>query len=295
MKNRKMRLIIGMLIGLVLFSSSVALLMYTKINKEEPKSVASVEVYVASKHISRGEKIVARDLTKASLPKSYLAFTPLTASEIIGRYATVDIFAKEPMRKEKLSLSRPVDKKVVAKVEKKKKVEEDEILEPVQKGVNSDTLTVSLSLFSNIDSSLKVGDTIDIISVLTSNGVKFKSKYVALHLPIYAFVKNNMRVGSYLFKSGENMATADSIVFSMTPNEIKNFLDMHYTTQELNENRVLANPGNRGHLWMVKCSNEENKNLTKVKEHMMVDYKQKIIKRQRQRKKKKETVSISYE
>ena len=291
MKNRKMRLIIGMLIGLVIFSSSVALLLYTKMDKKEPVNVSSVEVYVATRHISRGDKIGSDDLAKASLPKSYLAFTPLTASEIIGRYATVDIFAKEPMRKEKLSISKPVDKSIAPKVEKK--IEEKETSKVVQEGAIPDTLTVSLSLFSNIDSTLKVGDTIDIISVLTNNGTKFKTKYVALHLLIHSFVKNNTQERSYLFKNDKVMAVADSIVFEMTPNEIRNFLNMHYTTQGLNARRVLANPGNRGQLWMVKCSGDADASLLKVKERMMVDHKQRVIKRKR--KQNKNPVSISYE
>ncbi len=291
MKNRKMRLIIGMLIGLVIFSSSVALLMYTKIGKQETKNASSVEVYVATKHISRGDMIEADDLVKAPIPKSYLAFTPLTASEIIGRYATVDIFAKEPMRKEKLSLSKPIDKSIVAT--KVTKVTEPKKEKIIDKSFVPDTLTVSLSLFSNIDSSLKKGDFIDIISVLSTNGTRFKTKYVVLHVPIYTFVSNNSKVGTYRFKSGEAMAVADSIVFEMKPNEIKNFLNMHYTTQGLNARRVLANPGNRGQLWMVKCSNETDASLSKIKERMMVDHKQKVIKRKR--KQNKNPVSISYE
>ncbi len=291
MKNRKMRLIIGMLIGLVIFSSSVALLMYTKIGKEEKKNVSSVEVYVASKYISRGDMIKADDLVKASLPKSYLTFTPLTASEIIGRYATVGIFAKEPMRKEKLSLTKPVDETIV--MSKVKKVIKSEKKQLKDKSFVPDTLTVSLSLFSNMDSSLKHGDFIDIVSVLSANGTKFKTKYVVLHVPIYTFISNNTKVNTYSFKSGEAMAFADSIVLELKPNEIKNFLNMHYITQRLNARRVLANPGNRGQLWMVKCSNDTNASLSKIKEHMMVDYKQKVIKRKR--KQNKNPVSISYE
>ena len=290
MKNRKMRLVIGMLIGLVIFSSSVALLMYTKIGKEENKSVASVEVYVATTHLKRGDIIKARDIKKSSIPKSYLSFTPLMDTEIVGRYARVDIFAQEPMRKEKLSINPPVKKTVETA---KAVVEEPKVI--VEEKIAKDTITVSLSVFKNIDSSLKKGDLIDIVSVFSKNAQssysKYKTRYVALSVPISSFVSNSTKVDSYITRGKDSVTVADSIVFEMQPDEIAKFLSVYYETQELNAKRVLANKGNRGHLWMVKCSTSEDLKVEKTKERMMVDHKKKVI----QRKRASNPVSISYE
>lgn len=292
MKNRKMRLIIGMLIGLVIFASSVALLLYTKIGKQEAKNVSSVEVYVATRHISRGDMIEADDLLKASLPKSYLSFTPLTATEIIGRYATVDIFSKEPMRKEKLSILEPLNETQNVKV---KEIVDTESTELVTESITPDTITVSLSLFKNIDSSLKKGDLIDIVSVISkrNNTTKYKTKYVALSVRIHSFVSNYNEMNTYVVHGEESRTIASSVVFEMDPNDVKNFLSVYYETQELNAKRVFSNKENRGHLWMVKCSTTEDKRSERAKERMMIDHKQKVIKRKH--KQRKNQVSISYE
>lgn len=298
MRNRQTRIIIGILVGLVLFSSSVALLMYSKQNDLGKYVENHIDVYVASRAIHKGEQIGKNDLTKASLPKSYLAFAPLMSSEIIGKYAQVEIFTKEPFRREKIGASKPVmEENAVPRVMKsvvKKEITPDK----TAKALKKDTITVSLTAFKNIDSSLKSGDKIDILSVVPkvskNNGHEFTAKYIALRVTIASFVTNSKNVRKYIVKNSENgVVKADSVVFEMTPREIKNFLSLYYKTLELNGNRVFVNKNmNNGQLWMVKCSNTEDEKDSKMKEKMLLDHKSVYKARKR---KSKPKVSISYE
>jgi hypothetical protein len=294
MRNRQTRIIIGILVTMVLFASSIALLMYSKQSDMSNYVEGHVEVYVTSKHLNKGDKISSTDITKAFLPKSYLAFTPLTKSEILGRYAKVEMFAKEPLRKEKISPTKPLEKKspLVKAPSKKSKIKETNVKESVK----HDTLSVSLNVFKNIDSSLRKGDTIDILSVLQkkpqSSKSNFITKYIALNVKIDSFLLNNKKSKKYISKDKEgHLLKADSIVFEMSPNEIKNFLSIYYTTQELNSKRVFNSNGNRGHLWMVKCSSQIDSKDEKIKKSMMLDRKRKVYKR----KKSVQKISISYE
>ena len=289
MKNRQTRIIIGILVGLILFSSSIALLMYSKQSSLSDYVEDHVEVYVSARHLNKGELINSNDIEKAFLPKSYLVFTPLTKSEIVGRYTNVEIFSKEPLRKEKISLSKPIMQKTKVTKSTKKAPEVEKI-----DYVKRDTITVPLSLFKNIDSSLKKGDYIDIVSVRVrkKNGVhKYDTKYVALKVKIHSFVSNLKKVKKYAFNTKNGMDVADAVVFEMNPDEIKNFLSVYYTTQELNSQRVFSSKTNGGHLWMVKRSSMKDDKDDKIKKRMLVDHIQTVYKRR----KAPARVSISYE
>jgi len=296
MKNRKMRLIIGMLIGLVFFSSSVALLMYTKQGEIQTQTQVrdDVEVYVTNRDISKGELIKEGDIELTSLPKSYLAFTPLVSSEIVGRYAKVDIFSREPLRREKLSFTKPKEEVVeISKVEKKvNKVES-----PSDYDNNRDTMILPLSVFKNVDETLKAGDYIDILSVIpkkSSRTGEFLTKYVAVHLLINSFVMNGSRSDS-LLSFGEEGAVfhANAVVFDILPGDIKNLLSTYYKTQQLNEKGVFnVKRDYSGHLWMVKCTKELNPTIQKYKNKMLVDH---VTVYKRKKRKTVEKVSISYE
>lgn len=280
MRNRKTRIIIGVLVGLIFFSSSIALLMYTKQNDLSQYVEDHIEVYVTSKHLLRGDLIAPSDVEKAFLPKSYIAFAPLTKSEIIGRYANVEMFKKEPIRKEKISATEPVDEKsvvIIQKVEKKSdKVEKIVVPEVV---ATKDTITISLSMFKNIDKTLKRGDLIDILSVIQvpakTKEFQFKTKYVVLNAKIDTFVSHSKRVKSYITQGEKSSTVADSIVFEMDPKEIERFLSLYYGV---------------GKLWMVRCSPEGTKKDQTIKESMLV--KKKVY---RKRRSKVTGVSISYE
>ena len=291
MKNRQTRIIMGILVGLVFFSSSIALLMYSKQSSLSKHAEEQVSVYVSSKHLNKGDMINSKDIVMSSLPKSYLAFTPLTKREIIGRYAKVEIFAKEPLRREKITTTKPTEvKQITAKKVMIKTSEVEEI-----QYVKRDTITVSLSMFKNIDSSLKKGDYIDIVSLKAKNNksktVQYSTKYVALKVKINSFVSNMKKIKKYTFNAKNGLGVADSVVFEMNPDEIKNFLSVYYTTQEFNAKRVFNNKANTGHLWMVKCSSIKDDKKDSIKKRMLIDHIQTVYKRRKAPAK----VSISYE
>jgi len=287
----------GILVGLVLFTSSVALLMYLKRSKANENIQKNVEVYVASKHLTIGDYIGADSITKERVPQNYISFTPLVAEEIIGRYAKVDIFPKEPIRSEKISISNPLDVKV------KKTVQNTD--EQKQKIVQttSDTISIPLSVFKNKDTSLKAGNYIDIVSIipkqLHNKEFSFSTKYIAIHIPIHSFVSKNVTTSTYTrtVTTTTNKVTksqiieADTIVLAMSPKNIKNFLAVYYKAQALNNNRVYNTANYDGQLWLVNAATDVDATIQKQKEKLLVDKKRKIIKRKKRAKK----VSISYE
>lgn len=296
MKQKKMKIAIGIMLALILFTSSVALLLYSKQSDLSRYAQDQVEIYVTAKSLHKGEMITAEAVTMSSLPKSYITFTPLTEEEIIGRYARVDIFLNEPFRPEKLSLIKPetksLAKKTAAVAEEKEKV----------KLLSSDSISISLSVFKNLDHSLKEGDFIDIVSVYPKKSKKneymFTTKYIALHLRIRSFASNTKLINKMIMQSYDEKSkkvtrdVADTVILEMSPTDIKNFFPMYYRTQELNSQRVYATKENRGHLWMVRCSDTTDKKIQTEKKRMMVDAKRSVS---RVRAKVRERVSISYE
>ena len=280
MKQKKTKIIIGVLLALVLFASSVALLMYSKQNELNKYVETHIEVYIAATSLSKGDIIEVNDIKLSSLPKSYIGFTPLTKAEIVGRYANVDILETEPIRSEKISDEKPVSKIIDSKFTAKT------IKKPIQH-LNSDTIAVSLKVFRNIDNSLRKGDFIDIVSVKPKSAKRdnnsFETKYIALHVAIDSFISNSKTMSSILVKHYDkknkvsSLGMADSIVLEMTPKEIKNFLPMYYTTLTLNSNRVNVTKSNTGHLWMIKCSSDINEKAENEKNRLMVDAKRKRV------------------
>jgi len=280
MKQKKTKIIIGVLLALVLFASSVALLMYSKQNELNKYVETHIEVYIAATSLSKGDIIEVNDIKLSSLPKSYIGFTPLTKAEIVGRYANVDILETEPIRSEKISDEKPVSKIIDSKFTAKT------IKKPIQH-LNSDTIAVSLKVFRNIDNSLRKGDFIDIVSVKPKSAKRdnnsFETKYIALHVAIDSFISNSKTMSSILVKHYDkknkvsSLGMADSIVLEMTPKEIKNFLPMYYTTLTLNSNRVNVTKSNTGHLWMIKCSSDIDEKAENEKNRLMVDAKRKRV------------------
>ncbi len=300
MKNKHMKTVILLLVGLVLFTSSLSLLMYKKQAdlKEESEKVKFVEMYITTKDIKQGEMLGAESIQKASFPQEYLVGAPLTASEIIGRYAIVDIFKSEPIREQKISLSKPEDKTI-----KQDKPGIAETLQKLEEGDElKDTITLPLSVFKNVDSSLKKGDKIDIVSVKAKQDGReqdFKVNYIALNVKIDAFVQNGKQVNNFVSyvkdKKNNTIASyAENIILEISPKELKNFLTLYYKTLSLNGNR-LYNTNNRGHLWIVKCALNEDAETKKQKKKMLADYTSKVQRSVRQVKRVASEASISYE
>jgi hypothetical protein len=290
MKNRQHRIIIGTLVGLLLFSSSLALLFYSQQGNANTHQENMVEVFVSSKDIQKGTQIDADMIKKISLPQAMLPKTPLVDTEIVERYAAVDIYENEPFRVQKLSETDPLK---TLKIETFK----EKLVQNTNEGNNSiaDTFTLPLSLFKNIDPTLKKGDYVDIVSV-TFKGDKekknnFSTKYVAIHIPVSSFIINEKSSSIYTIHGDDDaLIKAQSIVLEVSPKEIKNFLKVYYKTQELSSNRVYNTNNYGGQLWLVKSSKNLDAKTLKVKQAMLVDKKTYVA-----RKKNPNKVSISYE
>lgn len=297
MKQKKIKIVIGVLLALVVFASSIALLMYSKQSKLNKYVETHIEVYIAARELQKGDIIGENDIKISSLPKSYIGFTPLTKSEIVGRYANVDILETEPMRPEKIIDEKPIEKQKFSHT--KTKV----VKEEVAKQLSSDTIAISLNVFRNIDTSLRKGDFIDIVSVkpksFKKNNSEFVTKYIALHVAIDSFISNSKSVSALLVKNHDvdnkvsTFGIADTVVFEMSPKDIKNFLPMYYTTLTLNANRVNSTKANTGHIWMVKCSSDIDEKAQKEKKRLMVDAR--AIRKAKRRAKRSTGVIISYE
>ncbi|QOP42206.1 SAF domain-containing protein [Sulfurimonas marina] len=294
MKNKQMRMVVLILIGLVLFTTSLALLMYSKQSalENQVNKVKFVEIFVTTRDIQKGELLSANTIKKAKLPQEYLVGMPLTASEIIGRYAVVDIFKNEPIREQKIALVKPQEQNSSVVIKSKVQQEKPELKDEV-----FDTVSIPISVFKNIDTSLRKGDKIDIVSVEnTQKGreIDFKTKYIALNITIDSFVANGKMTNSYLSSYVEGKPVfAQNIILEISPKDIKNFLMLYYKTQALNGNRVYNTKGNSGHLWIVKCSKVQDEDIQKKKEKMLADYVATV--KQRRAIKRLDEASISYE
>lgn len=273
MREKKTKILIGVLFSLLLFASSLALFMYSKQSKMDQYTQESVEVYISTRFIPRGERIEVSALQKAHINKSYIDFTPLMDTEIVGRYASVDIYAKEPLRAEKITLKKPKSLQEDREGLEKKTAKKEKMLQQL----NSDTIALSLELFKNIDYTLKKGDFIDIASVLPKKNkakeYEFETKYIALHVEIDSFSNQTESLLSQPKESNSKKPLqaepAKSIIVKMKPKEIKNFLHMYYTSQEINTQRVY-NEKNQGHLWMIRCSDTLDERVQAQKEKLML-------------------------
>lgn len=298
MKNKQMKMAILILIGLVLFTTSLSLLLYSKQGDLEKQAhkVEMVSVFLSAKDIKKGELIDAHSIKKGSLPREYLGAVPLTAAELIGRYASIDIYANEPLRKEKISLQKPqTQKQVVIKSSDENGTKEPKTTPEIAQG---DTITLPLNVFKNIDRTLQSGDTIDIVSVISEKEgreLDFSTKYIALGVKIRAFVNNTQRAKGYVISvSKEKVSYANEIELEIDPKKLKNFLTLYYETLSLNQNRVY-NTHNSGHLWMIKCAKEQSEETLKQKEKMLSDYVRKVKYKARRAVKQQPKVTISYE
>jgi len=297
MKSRKTRIIMGILVGLVLFSSSTALLLYLKQNNKKKSSQESIEVFVAAKNLKIGDLLDAHAITKAKFPKSHVSFIPLRDSEIMHRYARVDIYKDEPIRTEKISATKPVEQKY-ERQHIRKNIPLLTALNSSSKinQITQDTISVSLSLFKNNYTLLSTDDYVDIVTAIPSDTKKsnesFHTKFIALHVKIVGFLSHTKAVKTMIiYNEKQQPVKADTIVLVMSPKEIKNFLAVYYKTQQLNNNRVYNTNNYGGQLWLIKTPKVIDEKIYAQKKHFMVDQK----KYKKSSFKRKEKVDISYE
>ena len=270
MREKKTKLLVGILLSLVLFTSSAALLMYSKQSRIDQEKTGSIELFVSTKSIKAGEMIGAEEIKKTSLSKEYGVLKPLAKEDIIGKYATSDILYMEPIRSEKLSLTKPKEEKAAEASDTQKSDTASSVTQ-----IDSDTVSISLNVFKNIDYSLKAGDYIDIVSIFPKKDknkeYEFETKYIALHVKINALTFASVPQPEDKNKKAP-VASSNTVVLSMKPKEIKNLLDLYYAAQYINSQRVY-NENNKGHLWMVKCSQTVDAKAEVQKKAMLVDAK----------------------
>lgn len=293
MRQKKDKILIVALSSLILFSSSLALMMYLKKDKAIKVQEPQVVVYVTKSKVKKGTLIKSEDIQKKLLAKSYVSFSPLMPEEIVGKYAKVDFLAGEPLRDEKLTLKKQELNTVNAQ-NRSFKNEND-------MSVTNDSVSLSLELFKNIDYSLKSGDYIDIVTVKekkSKNKIDFKTTYVALHVKIVSFLKDGEKQSSYLkykrVKDTNEKVLADTIVLDMPPRDIKNLFVAYYSAQDLNSKRVYATKTNKGHLWMIKTKEQIDAKMQYAKNSLRLD-KKVVHKRAVKKKKAPQKVLISYE
>lgn len=270
MRDKKTKILVGILLSLIVFTSSIAFLMYTKQSRISKNQEENVAVYVSVKDIKKGEMLNAENMLLANLPKSYIGAQALTQEEIMGRYAATDILKNEPFRIEKLTLQKPQDDKFTSSALDANSSGQKET--EVQM-LGSDTLSMAMDLFQNIDNSLKKGDYIDIVSVMPTRGAdneyEFSTKYIALHVQIGSITFPFIEAQDEKSKL-KPVSVPGSLVLQMEPKEIKNFLKLYYTVQNINNNRVY-NEQNKGHLWMIKCADNSNEEIQNYKKELTLD------------------------
>jgi Flp pilus assembly protein CpaB len=298
MKNRQSKLIIGILSGLVLFASSVALLMYSKQNTLASQIAKNTEVYVARRDLQTGEYITANDIVKSSLPEELINFAPPKATQIVGKYVKEKLYKNEPIRPEKIS-SRKVSIKQQSQQTKvlKRQHSESNKHKSIQQ---TDTLSFPVESFRNLDNSIEAGDYIDIVSALPKYNKKgeiedFVTKYIALHIEVLYYLRDKQKQKTLLTlsqtaqKEQTQGLKAKTLVLNMTPKNVTQLLRVYYKTQKLNEKRVYNTQNYGGQLWVIKTTKDKNATLQKMKERMLLG------KKRYHRKQKQQKVSISYE
>jgi hypothetical protein len=298
MKQKKNMLIMIGLAAIMVLASLFGLKMYMKNSELTEHIEKQVPIFVAKTSIFKGDIVRSSDYKQTLLPKSYVGFTPLTPAEIVGKYAAVDILVGEPFRLEKLSYE-AIKEEARTLVQEERLAEVECIIED-KLAENNDTITISLSMFRNIDLSLREGDYIDIMGI--KEGIKnstMSPKYSAIHVKIASFVKEGAMLQSARVqaKNSDDLVTtaiADSIVLEMKPNEVKNFLTLYYKSQKLNVNRYFNRKNeNIGHLWMIRSTKVMSDSILKEKSKMLLDYKR-VVQRKRARKRAPQ-IEISYE
>lgn len=286
MKHKKDKIIIVALSSLVLFSSSIALMLYLKgKNTVSNVNIKTVQIYVASKELKKSEQLSANSIKLKSYAQEQINFPILTKEEIIGKYTNMAIYKDEPMRLEKLSVTKSVDdsSEQVIKIDTTDRF-----------FTQYDAFTLPLSMFQNIDFSLKSGDLIDIVSIANPEEKNLKTRYAALQVKVLGFSKNGENIKSYIsYKKTDKevlQELADTVILDMKPRYIKNVLSLYYETQSLSKKRINSHEKQSGHLWIVKTQESLDKKMLQEKEKLLVDN---VVKRYSSKKVQK--AKISYE
>jgi len=147
MKFNKQIAIILVLGSFLLSAIGAAYYFYSAHNKTVVQMSQKVKVYVVSKSIKSGHQFGEKDLKEHFITKQELLAKPLSSGEIIGKYATVDMFENEMIIKEKIS-------------DTLEQREEDLI----KSDFKNNSYNMGFRMFNNPNYTLKKGDIISIVS-----------------------------------------------------------------------------------------------------------------------------------
>lgn len=256
--NQKKTVILGIgFLSLAIFM--IIVIAMISIKKSDAAAVAekNIEAFVASRNIPVGQKITLDDIEKRSLPKEYVGEQPLAIGDIVEHYASVDIMKSDLIRSEKMGL--------VALPEPMRSADENASFEEkvADKVMVHDMISLPLNVFKNPDTTLHVGERIDILGISEYGEVKpqFATRYIALSVKVGGFMKDGQavdKIASVTVDEKTQAATkvmADEILLDMAPPEIGRFLSLYYRSQVLNNDHAHnANNLFQGHIWMVKCN-----------------------------------------
>ncbi len=298
MKKDRTRLLIGILMTLVLFSSFTGIWLYVKEKNLQANQKRFVHLFVLTKDIPQNHRITDEDIELKEYPADVVSWERLPKDKILHRYAKIPLYKGEPLLAKKLSLKPIAQKPLVAKKEVKKERKKP-LVNDQNLSSRADTIALPLQLFRNIDPTLKQGDLIDIVTIdpkkSPRSSEKFITKYVAIRVRVASFYFGTQRHDTVVLQRKEQPnVIADTINLEVTPKNVKNLLALYYTTAALNGRRAY-NDKNKGHLWLIKCAKNEDPKQIKEKERLLVDYKRAPTKRKYYKKKKETPLRIDYE
>lgn len=297
MKKDRTRLIIGVLLSLLLFSSSLGLWFYIQEQGMNKKLQNMKYVYVLTHDVKKNTKLSDSDIKLERYPKEVIHWKLLSKAQILHKYAKTDLYAGEPVMASKLSDAPLIQKKKtnVAALEPKKPIEKK-----IKISFQGDSITLPLHSFQNIDPTLRSGNKVDILAIDASvndlrNEKKLKTRYAAIGVKVVSFGYGPTQYKSVTKKVTQGNKTktilADTITLAVTPKNVKNLLALYYKTKSFNSQRAY-NESNKGHLWLVRNRTTDEK-TAKEKEKLLLDYTKRYS--HRKQPKRAQSIRIEYE
>jgi hypothetical protein len=262
MKFNKQIIIILILLSLLLSAIGGAYYFYIENQKTQKINNQVRAVFVASKDIKKDSKISTKDIKQINIAKKYILTTPLLKKEIIGKFASENIYKNDMFRKEKLVKDLVKDKNITR-----------------VKAYKFNSYNMNYSMFRNPNYSIKKGDIINIISVYPtinkrSNNSPNSVQYVANQIGVIGFLLNGKEVDESIKKVKVTKIVKKKKVtktIEQKANEILLDIDSKVLLS-------LIDDYNRGdQLWMIK-THKKVKKVSKKKEKIKVITKKSINK-----------------
>jgi hypothetical protein len=243
MKFNKQIIMVMVLISLLISALGVAYYFYLKGIKISKVNEQLVTLYVASSDIKKNTKIAKEHLKEIKLEKKYILAEPMLQKELIGKFVKENIYKDEQFRKEKVV----ADLNLINY--------NDDVIAPFR----SNSYNMKFSLFKNPNYSIDKGDTINIISVYTTNetkanGSSYSVQYVASGIKVLGFLMN----GKETDKTIEKVKEIQKVKKENKEVEIEKKADEIILDIDNQVLIRLIEDFNRGtQLWMVKTHGKE--------------------------------------